>query len=668
MNLFFNKIKRGLQKPPHIVFERILYEIKAECGRFWEPYFPHFLTLSFLLRKFKSTSLEELWNTLSSKPFCTECSLIDLTVYDTSTDDTHTHILKKAEDVLHHKVDLLGSGPIFLGNCIDWNQDYKSSFSWDPRYFRSISYTDLGKSNDVKFPWELSRMQWMIPLGQAYLLTKDEKYAQKVKELLLSWMKSNPYACSVNWACTMDVALRIIVWTWFFHVFKESSSWEDPLFRWEFLKCLYLHGFFTSRHLEKSDINGNHYTAEAVGLTFIGLFFGKKLWHQQGWKILQEEIKLQVFEDGVDFEASLPYHRLVQELFFFPALYRLKQKLDVPPFYKERLCKMAYFTAAYSRLDGTTPLWGDADDARVLPFGNQPLNDHRYLIGLVGLAFSSETLLSFWSGSNTEMFWTFGKAPPSQKEPFSLLSSQSFPQGGFYIMRNKENHIFIDCGPLGLKGRGGHGHNDILSFEAVLENTPLITDCGSFVYTSNYIERNLFRSTGFHNTPQIDNEEINRYVHPEYLWHFHHDAQPIVDSWITTEEYDLFRGSHTGYDRLKNPVRPMRTLKLEHATSRLTIEDCFEGEGSHQISIPFHLHPSISPEKQNENCFLLKAKKGTFILKWKSESHWVPILEPARISPRYGVTEDTHKLIFKYKGLMGVSLNIVVTPYKKMYT
>ena len=81
---------------------------------------------------------------------------------------------------------------ISLGDSIEWNLDYKSAFSWKNQYFRSISYSDLGKPNDVKFPWELSRMQWMIPLGQAYLLTKDEAYAQKAKTLIESWIKRIP--------------------------------------------------------------------------------------------------------------------------------------------------------------------------------------------------------------------------------------------------------------------------------------------------------------------------------------------------------------------------------------------------------------------------------------------------------------------------------------------
>ena len=94
-----------------------------------------------------------------------------------------------------------------------------------------------------------------------------------------------------------------------------------------------------------------------------------------------------MFADGVDFEASTAYHRLVLELFLLPALQRLKLGLDVPDAYASRLRRMAAFTAAYCRADGTSPLWGDADDGRVLPFGPQAWGDHRYLVGQVGLAF-----------------------------------------------------------------------------------------------------------------------------------------------------------------------------------------------------------------------------------------------------------------------------------------
>jgi len=47
---------------------------------------------------------------------------------------------------------------------------------------------------------------------------------------------------------TMDVALRGIALAWLFHVFHRSVKWWDGDFRDDFLKLLYLHGDFTSRH------------------------------------------------------------------------------------------------------------------------------------------------------------------------------------------------------------------------------------------------------------------------------------------------------------------------------------------------------------------------------------------------------------------------------------
>ena len=107
--------------------------------------------------------------------------------------------------------------------------------------------------------------------------------------------------------------------------------------------------------------------------------------------------------------------------------------------------------------------------------------------------------------------------------------------------------MFIDCGPVGLAGRGGHGHNDILSFEADLGGSAVVSDAGCYVYTASFEERNHFRSTAAHNTPQIDGEEINRFVSPDLLWLLHDDAQPL-DALVREEgECVLFSGGHSGY-------------------------------------------------------------------------------------------------------------------------
>src|SRR6185369_12436594 len=111
-----------------------------------------------------------------------------------------------------------------------------------------------------------------------------------------------------------------------------------------------------------------------------------------------------------------------------------------------------------------------------------------------------------------------------------------------------------------MNGRGGHGHNDCLSFEAVLNGVQLVVDPGSYVYTASYEWRNRFRSTRFHNTPVIDEQEQSRFLGAQYLWSLRADAKPTVLEWRTTSRLDVLRASHSGYTRLANPVTVMRTI------------------------------------------------------------------------------------------------------------
>src|SRR5262245_34311626 len=371
-------IKRGMKKPPRYIVQRILHEVGGQAERYAAPRRAQQLSATVLAKRAGYSSTAQWWDALAEQP-CLGQTQIALVNLERICPGDHSRILTAAERAIARQVDLLGSSLVELGTEIDWHRDYKTGHRWSPAYCRDIEYNNPGRVSDVKVPWELSRMQWMIPLGQAYVLTRDERYAETTRDLLGHWIGANPYAHSVNWSCTMEVALRILSWSWFFHVFKHSAAWAEAGFRERFLQALYLHGDFTARNLEGSDLNGNHYIADAAGLVFAGLFFrngeAPQQWLRLGWNILCNEMPRQVFPDGVDFEASIPYHRLVQELFLLPALYRLRQGLEVPDWYRDRLIAMARFTAAYSRPDGVVPLLGDADDARALPFGVQPIND-----------------------------------------------------------------------------------------------------------------------------------------------------------------------------------------------------------------------------------------------------------------------------------------------------
>lgn len=585
---------------------------------------------SALLRASGSSSLDALWDSVVGRaPFAREAPNLPQAERE--------RVLRAAEDAVARRVDVLGTGPVELGRPIDWLRDVKSGCTWSPGYAPRIEYANLDRSSDVKVPWEISRMQWLLPAGQAYLITGEERYAEAARDVLDEWIGANPYAGTVNWSVTMEVALRILSWSWLLGALGRSASWRDPGFRSRFLRTLWLHGDYTQRHLERSDVNGNHFDADAAGLVFAGLLFDHGAWADEGWRLLVEELPRQVHPDGVDFEASASYHRLVCELFLLPSLYREQLGLPTPPDYRARLESMGRFTAAILHPDGDAPLWGDADDARALPLGGNRVNDHRYLPALLGLG-----------GDPSEARWVLGSVGTESLPP---RGPAAFPAGGVYVLASEVDHVVVDCGPVGLAGRGGHGHNDCLSFEATLDGARVVTDSGAYVYTASPEERNRFRATDAHNTPRVDGVEQNRI--PESLWLLEEDARPEP---LVAEEL-RFRGSHTGYTRLPDPVRPVRTVALEPHLHALLVHDCFDAVDGHLVEIPYHFAAGIEPGEPQDDSLTL----GSFVLRWRSPQRWDVALEDSWISPSYGVRRSARRVVFRRDGSVA-PLTVVLAP------
>lgn len=611
-----SRLRRALRKPPRVLARRLLDESLREVERFRAPQRGR-LAEEDLLRHTQAESIDALWaRVVRRAPF-------RLDGPPRLEDGERKRLLAAADAALERRVRLLGFETV-LGMPIDWLRDPVTGDLWERGYAPRLRYVDAERPSDVKRVWEISRLQWLLPAAQAFVLTGDDRYAAGVREILDEWIAANPYAGTVNWSVTMEVALRVLTWSWLLGALGESPAWNDDAFRFRFLRALWLHGDYTMRHLERSEINGNHYDANACGLVFAGLLFDNR-WADDGWRALEDELPKQVTSDGVDFEASASYHRLVCELFLLPALYRRELGLPVPAGYWARLEAMGRFTATSLHPDGEAPLWGDADDARALPLGEGDVNDHRQLAGTLGLG-----------GDLRDARWLFAttrEAPPPRRR------SAEFPLGGVFVLASEVDHVFIDCGPVGLAGRGGHGHNDCLSFEATLDGRRVVTDSGSYVYTASAVERNRFRATAAHNTPRVDGAEQNRI--PESLWNLEDDARPE----LLLFEPLRFRGAHTGYLRLADPVRPVRTIALEPSLHALVVHDAFEAAGDHEIEVPYHLAPGLEPRAAAEGALALD---DDFVLRWRGE--WSCSLERSWLSPSYGVRVERSKVVFRRKG------------------
>lgn len=553
------------------------------------------------------------------------------------------HLTREAERIVEHEFDLLGSGPVFLGERIDWHLDFKSGFRWDLRPSHRIKTYRVGSDSDIKVPWELSRCQHWVTLARAWLVFGDVRFAGEFQRQARSWIDENPVGLGVNWVCTMDVALRALSWIWALDLFSDAVL--DEALCDDLLLCLYRHGLWIPENLEQGVVNDNHYLSDALGLVACGAFFADlpegRRWLQQGSSILEREITSQSDENGVGIEASVAYHRLVVEIFLVGRRLCAAAGCPLSAEFDARLEKMFEFVHQYVTPEGLSPQVGDHDDGRALRLGTTDMRDHRYLLSSGGVIFSRPAWTRragrFWEDS----LWLLGaEALDSYEALFERADDdpdRSFLSPDFAVVGNLRQYLFADIGPVGFKGFGGHGHNDCLSFEWHAGGRPLLTDSGAYLYTSSAHWRDLFRSTAFHNTIRVDRQEINRIVKGA-LWTLRDDALPARPRLFRHNGCDVLEGGHGGYRRLKDSVTVTRRWEVDRNAPHMVIRDRLDGCGDHCLEFFFHAAPNAESFRQEDGVVgfrwpddtVLRIECDTSVaLEWECQSGW--------FSPSYGV-------------------------------
>jgi len=507
---------------------------------------------------------------------------------------------------------------------IDWQVDFKSGYRWNNKtWYKNIKYGQV-LGADIKIPWELSRSNHFLTLGQAYYLTKDEKYTKEFICQFIDWIVSNPYEFGVNWACTMDVAIRACNWIFSLYFFVSSPLINEE-FIFEFTKSLYFHGYHIKNNLENElfTVRGNHYLSNITGLLYLGVFFkefkfGKK-WYDFAIYKLKKEINFQVYDDGCNFEASTYYHRLVLELFFFSTIFTIKNSY----YFKNnnwlekgneifgnsfisKLQKMFYFILYAIKPDGFLPQIGDNDNGKLHNFNNENIRDVSYLLNLGAIFFNDNNLKFKEFKFPLEAYWIFGENALKiwgnlNSKSISEIKSKDFLDAGWFILRNNKNYMFVSAGNNGQNGLGGHAHNDKLSFELMINELDIIVDSGTYIYTSIPELRNKFRSTYSHNTAIINGEEQNRFK-KNNLFYLENDAKIKINKWITNENYDFLEAQHNGYSRLEIPVIHKRKIIFDKINDFWIIKDIIFSNFNNKvklnntffnIEIIFHLSPNI---------------------------------------------------------------------------
>ena len=636
---------RAAGKPPSYLLRRARIELGRMARARHLPRRLGALTPIALARDMGSVSLASWWEELEARGWflATEDAVAIRELYRDRYAAEGQILRADAEQVMRHEVDLLGSGPTALGRLIDWHCDFKSGRRWPLRPAHLIKYGALTENSDLKVPWELSRGGHLLTLARAWVVFGDRCYLEEFQAQLCSWLQANPVGWGVNWGCTMDVALRALAWAWALKLMGAGAL--EPAMREMIVLALYQHGWWIAANLEADDRHNNHYVADALGLVVCGGLFTAsargRQWLRMGARMLEQEIDAQILSDGVDSEGSIPYHGLVTEMFLLGEWLLQWAGLPVSTPYLVRLGAMLEFVESYLAPNGLAPNIGDHDNGRALPLGHLDPRDHRYLLATGSVRLNRPRWKAraqrFWEDS----LWILGPQGLATFDALPTLPSpecsRGFAASGFYVLRAPHDHYLVaDLGPVGFFGRGGHGHNDCLSFEWHALGHPLLTDSGTYVYGASPHWRNRFRASAAHNTIVVDGEEINRFRGALAMWDLRNDALPLGVEFSSVPELDYLSGGHRGYHRLGG-IEIRRSFEFSRREPHLRIRDDIAGRGTHRLEFFFHAAPG-SRAVLAQGAAQLEWPSGirvtitpssTAAIGWRLEQGW--------FSPSYGI-------------------------------
>jgi len=499
---------------------------------------------------------------------------------------------ERAEKICRHEFDLLGYEGVKYERKLDWHFDAVHGKRAPLRPWFRVPYLDFRRVGDHKVIWELNRHQHLVVLAIAYRLTHNRRYCRELFGQWYDWQAHNPYPLGINWASSLEVAIRSLSWLW---VWRLLEGCEDmPCgFAFHLRRALAVNARHIEQYLSTHFSPNTHLLGEGAGLFFIGtLCPGARSalrWQDLGLKIVLGEAGRQVRPDGMHFEQSTYYHTYALDFFLHVRILAARNGIPVPAEFDKTLLRMLEALSALSAT-GPLPSTGDDDGGRVFdPRRNR--REHMLDPHPTGTAFfGCEDLKTPSCSVHQEMIWLLGpelvrrfdEMSASQPEPKSIALKSS----GLFVMAGGSQRLVIDAGPQG-GARAVHGHADALSIQLAADGKDVLIDPGTFVYADAANTRNQFRESRGHNTVVIDGKSQ---AEPDGLFLWTRLADANADLWLTGKSFDLFSGVHYGYTRLADPVLHRRTVFYLKPCCWL-IRDVLEGAGTHFAELCWHFAP-----------------------------------------------------------------------------
>lgn len=393
----------------------------------------------------------------------------------------HTVKYLKPEQIIHRITGKLGmdcslgvkvstdtpGGPIALLPQLDFDPIFLRRFPLEKLMHNRITLLHESEEFDWDSTWKfenrtplwnynLHYFEYLFPLVNAWLETKQLCYLEKIEEIITCWIRRNPRNQGGAGWDAYPISLRLISWL---SCYGYLENVLDEAFKQQLISSIAEQYAHLAAHLEKH-LLGNHYFENLKTLVICSIFFHDEKMLATALRELKKQCREQILPDGMHFELSPMYHKIIlEDLLRTAAALRLADRKD------EELEKylQPMVDVAYSLEEGLEriPLFNDC--------GNNVAKSLDALLLVAREAFAID---------------------PQYKT--------HFPDSGYYIFKNGDWKLIVDAGQPGPDYLPGHAHCDAMSFELFHSGQPVLVNCGTFAYQCE--ERTFFRSTAAHNT------------------------------------------------------------------------------------------------------------------------------------------------------------------------
>jgi len=391
---------------------------------------------------------------------------------------------------------------------------------------------------------------------------------------------------------------RVLNWLHIHNMFlgEETYSDEDQL---RTIATLLQHGanlYATNTEF----VSGNHQTRGLSALAMISIllrdFEGTDVWYTHSMELLEEHLNREINDDGFQFERSVHYH--ISDISNYYYVYQLAKisEIKVTSFWKEKLESLFTTLTKIAFPDKSAPVLQDDTDN---PWAEK--NDISGALTLGYLLFEDATFGYFANNYvDSNMYWFLNDEQLTsltsiQKEKPSI-GSVSFPTTGYYISRDgwniNDNIMVISAGLDAFKP--DHQHGDMLGIQAMANGKVILPNYQVRYSLKDY---GFFKNSMVKNVALVDGElQGKQYTSNQGgsgFGKFLELPNPKVISWETNEDFDVFIGSHDGFENIGvSYSRQVIAIK----NNFWIVKDNFNSENPHTYKQVWQGHYSLENE------------------------------------------------------------------------